>query len=82
MTTEWARCAAPIIRLPIITLGETDAVLMEDWHINDVCGFRFTIPSGTRTDGIVSAQISIGVKVIGRDCHSLGYRYLQDVIVA
>ena len=51
MITDFADCAAPIIRLPIITLGETDAVLMEDWHINDVCGFRFTVPSGTSTDG-------------------------------
>lgn len=51
MITEWASCAAPIIRLPISTLGESDAVLMEDWHINDVCGFRFTVPAGTRTDG-------------------------------
>lgn len=51
MKTEWASCAAPIIRLPISTLGEKDAVLMEDWHIDDVCGFRFTVPAGTRTDG-------------------------------
>ena len=51
MITEFADCAAPIIRLPITTLGETDAVLMEDWHINDVCGFRFTVPAGTSTDG-------------------------------
>ena len=51
MITKFASCTAPIIRLPITTLGETDAVLMEDWHINDVCGYRFTVPSGTRTDG-------------------------------
>ena len=51
MTTEWASCAAPIIRLPISTLGETEAVLAEDWHINEVCGFRFTVPAGTTTDG-------------------------------
>lgn len=51
MKTEWASCAAPIIRLPISTLGEKDAVLMEDWHVDDVCGFRFTVPAGTRTDG-------------------------------
>ncbi len=51
MTTKWASCAAPIIRLPITPLGETDAVLMEDWHIDEVCGFRFTVPAGTRTDG-------------------------------
>jgi len=51
LITKWASCTAPIIRLPIITLGETDAVLMEDWHIDDVCGFRFTVPAGTRTDG-------------------------------
>lgn len=51
MTTKWASCAAPIIRLPISTLGEMDAVLMEDWHVDDVCGFRFVVPAGTRTDG-------------------------------
>ena len=51
MITEWASCSAPIIRLPISTLGETDAVLMEDWHVDDVCGFRFVVPAGTRTDG-------------------------------
>ena len=51
MKTEWASCAAPIIRLPISTLGEQDAVLMEAWYVDDVCGFRFVVPAGTRTDG-------------------------------
>ena len=51
MTTKWANCAAPLIRLPISTLGEKDAVLMEPWEIFDVCGFRFVVPAGTRTDG-------------------------------
>lgn len=51
MKTEWANCAAPIIRLPISTLGETEAVLMEDWTVYDVCGFRFKVPAGARTDG-------------------------------
>lgn len=51
MTTEWASCAAPIIRLPISTLGETEAVLMEDWHIDRVCGQRFDIDAGATTDG-------------------------------
>lgn len=51
MTTEWASCSAPIIRLPISTLGETKAVLAEDWHIAEVCGFTFTCPAGTTTDG-------------------------------
>lgn len=51
MTTEWASCAAPIIRLPLSTLGEKDAVLAEDWHIIEVCGFCFTVPAGTTTDG-------------------------------
>ena len=50
MTTEWALCAAPIIRLPISTLGETEAVLMEDWHV-EVLGVEFTVPAGTTTDG-------------------------------
>lgn len=51
MTTKWASCSEPIVRLPFTTRGEKDAVLMEDWHINDVCGFRFTVPAGTSTDG-------------------------------
>ena len=50
MTTEWAICAAPIIRLPISTLGETEAVLMEDWHV-EVLGVEFVVPAGTTTDG-------------------------------
>lgn len=49
MKTAFASCAAPIIRLPI--LGETDAVLMEDWPVDDVFGFRFVVPAGTMTDG-------------------------------
>ena len=48
MKTQYANCAAPIIRLPIV--GETDAVLMEDWHV-DIFGFRFVVPAGTTTDG-------------------------------
>lgn len=51
MKTEWASCAAPAIRLPLTTLCETDAVLMEDWHIDDLCGFAFTVPKGAETDG-------------------------------
>lgn len=51
MTTEFAICAAPIIRLPISTMGESEAVLMEDWHIDEVNGFRFVVPAGARTDG-------------------------------
>ena len=49
MISSWADCAAPLIRLPM--LGETDAVLMEPWHINRVGGFSFTVPAGTTTDG-------------------------------
>lgn len=51
MKTKWANCAAPVIRLPISTLGETEAVLMENWEIYDVCGFHFVVPAGTSTDG-------------------------------
>ncbi len=51
MKSKWANCAAPIIRLPISTLDEKDAVLMEDWDVYDVCGFRFVVPAGTSTDG-------------------------------
>lgn len=51
MKSEWASCAAPAIRLPLTTLGETDAVLMEDWHIDRVEGFAFVVPKGARTDG-------------------------------
>lgn len=50
MKTKWANCCAPIIRLPISTLGETEAVLMEDWTV-EVCGYRFTVPAGATTDG-------------------------------
>ena len=51
MITKFASCTAPIIRLPISTMGEKDAVLMENWHVDDVEGFRFVVPAGTRTDG-------------------------------
>lgn len=51
MITKWASCTAPIIRLPISTLGETEAVLMEAWHVDDVRGLSFEVPAGTRTDG-------------------------------
>ena len=51
MKSEWASCAAPAIRLPLTTLGEADAVLMEDWHIDNVLDFMFVVPAGTRTDG-------------------------------
>ena len=47
--TPYADCSAPLIRLPI--WGETDAVLMEDWHIEDVANFTFTVPANTTTDG-------------------------------
>ncbi len=49
MKSEWAQCTAPLIRLPI--WGETDAVLMEPWHIDRVGSFSFTVPAGTTTDG-------------------------------
>ena len=49
MRTQFADCSAPLIRLPL--LGETDAVLMEDWHIDDVVNYTFTVPAGTTTDG-------------------------------
>lgn len=48
MITEWASCAAPIIRLPL--WQEAEAVLMEAWHV-EVRGFEFTVPAGARTDG-------------------------------
>jgi len=48
--TKWADCCAPIIRLPITTLGETEAVLAEDWTVR-VRGYEFVVPAGTRTDG-------------------------------
>lgn len=53
MTTEWASCAAPIIRLPISTIGEDEAVLMEDWHIEWVGPLweGVTVPAWTTTDG-------------------------------
>jgi len=47
--TDFADCSSPLIRLPI--WGEQHAVLMEDWHIQEVCGFEFTVPAGTQTDG-------------------------------
>ena len=49
MRTPYADCSAPLIRLPV--WGETDAVLMEDWHIEDVANFSFTVPANTTTDG-------------------------------
>ena len=49
MISQWADCAVPLIRLPM--LGETDAVLMEPWHIDRVGSFGFTVPAGTTTDG-------------------------------
>ena len=52
MTTEYAICTAPIIRLPLSTLGEKEAVLMEDWHIDKVGGLLcLVVPAGTTTDG-------------------------------
>ena len=52
MRTKWANCAAPIIRLPISTLGEKEAVLMEPWTIYWVAGFAdIVIPAGATTDG-------------------------------
>lgn len=52
MRTVWADCAAPIIRLPISTLGETEAVLVEPWTIYRVEEyFDFVIPADTTTDG-------------------------------
>lgn len=52
MKTEWADCAAPIIRLPISTLGETEAVLMEPWTLYRAGDFfGIEIPAGTTTDG-------------------------------
>ena len=54
MRTEWANCCAPIIRLPISTLGETEAVLAEDWYVevgDDLHAEFFTVPKGTTTDG-------------------------------
>jgi hypothetical protein len=52
MKTEWADCTAPIVRLPITTLGETEAVLMEDWHVWRVGGmYNLTVPKDATTDG-------------------------------
>lgn len=52
MKSKWAHCAAPIIRLPIVTLGETEAVLAEPWEVYEVAGLLLTvIPEGTSTDG-------------------------------
>ena len=48
MITPYADCSSPLIRLPV--WGETDAVLMEDWHV-DVRGFSFVVPKGSMTDG-------------------------------
>lgn len=50
MTTKFASCAAPIIRLPISTLGESEAVLMEAWHVV-VRGRELCVPAGVSTDG-------------------------------
>lgn len=52
--TEWANCRAPIIRLPISTMGETEAVLMEDWTVEILLRgevLAFTVPAGATTDG-------------------------------
>jgi len=50
MTTEWAICSAPIIRLPLP--GESEAVLMEDWHVDSAASMSFVVvPAGTTTDG-------------------------------
>ena len=52
MTTEWANCAEPIIRLPLQSLGEREAVLMEDWNVwwvDDYCDV--VVPKGSTTDG-------------------------------
>lgn len=49
MKTEFADCESPIIRLPVF--GERNARLMVDWRIGEVCGRRFIVPAGTRTDG-------------------------------
>lgn len=53
MTSDFASCSAPIIRLPISTIGEDEAVLMEDWHIEWVGPLweGVTVPAGTTTDG-------------------------------
>ena len=48
MRTEWASCAAPLIRLPL--WQETEAVLMEDWHV-EVLEDEYTVPAGVTTDG-------------------------------
>ena len=50
MKSKWANCCAPIIRHPIVELGEKDSVLQEDWTV-EVNGYRFTVPAGTSTDG-------------------------------
>ena len=49
MKTEFADCASPLICLPMF--GESNARIMEDWHIQEICGCRFTVPAGTQTDG-------------------------------
>jgi hypothetical protein len=54
MRTKWAICAAPLIRLPISTMGETEAVLMEDWTVEILrkdSVLAFTVPAGATTDG-------------------------------
>ncbi len=51
MTTKWASCSAPIIRLPLSTLGETEAVLMEPWTV-EVRGHVIVLAShSATTDG-------------------------------
>ncbi len=50
MTTRWADCDAPVIRLPISTSGEKRAVLMEPWRVR-VRGHDFTLEIGAKTDG-------------------------------
>ena len=51
MKTEWADCDAPEIRRGKTTDGEHDDVLVRDWTVRDVCGYRFTVPAGSTTDG-------------------------------
>ena len=86
MKTEWATCAAPIIRLPISTLGETDAVLMDDWHV-EVRGHYFDIPSGTRTDGAsiprllwrVCGHPLMAPRVYAAICHDWLYQHGWEI---
>ena len=52
MRTEWANCAEPIIRLPLQSLGEKEAVLMEDWNVWWVGDYgNIVVPAGSTTDG-------------------------------